>query len=63
MVQFPGGYRETLLGEEIYSDTILQWRTSEQEWLQVAVMSQARSSHAMSVVSKQDILEYCQVDI
>ena len=50
-----------MLGEEIYSDTILQWRTSEQEWLQVAVMSQARSSHAMSVVSMQDILQYCQV--
>ena len=63
MVQFPGGYRETLLGEEIYFDTILQWSTSGQEWLQVAVMSQARSSHAMSVVSKQDILQYCQVDI
>ena len=61
MVQFSGGYRETLLGEEIYFDTILQWNTSEQEWLQVAVMSQARSSHAMSVVSKQDILQYCQV--
>ena len=50
-----------MLGDGIYFDTVLQWSTSEQEWLQVAVMSQARSSHAMSLVSKQDILEYCQV--
>ena len=43
-----------------WSDSILQFSPATQDWAQVAVMEVARAAHAVSVVTEDDILDYCQ---
>ena len=41
------------------SDAILRFDPGSRSWTQVAAMKEGRYSHALSVVSVQDIEEYC----
>ena len=43
-----------------WSDSVLQFSPATQDWAQVAVMEVARAAHAVSVVTEEEILDYCQ---
>ena len=43
-----------------WSDSILQFSPATQDWAQVAVMEVARAAHAVSVVTEEEVLDYCQ---
>ena len=45
--------------EDDYHDSVLKFDNIEESWLQVGTLKKARNFHAVSVVSKLDINDYC----
>ena len=43
-----------------YHDSVLKFDNIEESWLQVGTLMKARNYHAVSVVSKLDINDYCK---
>ena len=42
-----------------WSDSVLQFSPATQDWAQVAAMEVARAAHAVSVVTEEEVLDYC----
>ena len=53
---------QLLLGgyvEDNSMDSILEFNLEAEEWTEIGAMKEARSSHAVSVVSSQDFVNWC----
>ena len=57
---FTGGYKDVDFDVDAYYDDVLKFDDNTKTWIQVGILPDARSNHAVAVVNFEDVVNQCQ---